>query len=96
MGVCVSAHRPPPNTRIIGRNYRFEDDDEPKGKLHEKAAAFRAMLEGDPSDSIKEFAEELNALPQGASNETKQLVLERLGNCTWSNVLYHEPGETGA
>ena len=74
----------------------FEDDDEPKGKLHEKAAAFRAMLEGDPSDSIKEFAEELNALPQGASNETKQLVLERLGNCTWSNVLYHEPGETGA
>jgi hypothetical protein len=74
----------------------FDDDDEPKGKLHVKAAAYKSMLEGDPSDSIKNVAIELNALPVDDQSHARQMILERLGNCVWSNTLYFSPSESGA
>lgn len=74
----------------------FDDDDEPKGKLHVKAQAFHAMLQGDPAESIRSVALDLNDLPVDDPALARQKTIERLGNCVWSNVLYHAPSEKGA
>jgi len=73
----------------------FDDEDPPEGKLHVKAQAFHSMLQGDPMDSIRKVASELNALPPDDPVAAKQKTIERLGPCVWSNVLYHSPSERG-
>ena len=72
----------------------LNDDDEPKGKLPVKVAAFCADHQGDSQDSLLTIASELNELPNDLSAVEKVGAI--LGNCTWSNVLYHEPGLNGA
>jgi hypothetical protein len=73
----------------------FDEADPPEGKLHVKARAFHAMLQGDPSDSIRQVASELNALPADDPVAAKQKTMEQLGPCVWSNVLYHAPSDRG-
>lgn len=72
----------------------LEDEDEPKGKLPVKVAAFCMDHQGDPRESLSAIASRLNALPRelSATDDARKIV----GNCVWSNVLYHEPGPTGA
>ena len=72
----------------------MDDDEEPKGKLPVKIAAFCADHQGDPRESLSSIAAKLNALPRepSATSDARQIV----GSCVWSNILYHEPDVNGA
>lgn len=74
----------------------FDEDDPPKGKLYEKVAALQTMLTGDISESMAGIAAQLNALPTDDLAAAKKQVHEEIGYCAWSNVLYQQPGPTGA
>lgn len=71
-----------------------DDDEEPKGSLPSKVAAFCADHQGDPRESLSSLASSLNDLPhdESAAAQARDIV----GSCVWSNVLYHEPRPTGA
>lgn len=72
----------------------LDDEDEPKGKLLVKVAAFCADHQGDPRVSLASVASTLNALPHhsSATDDIREIV----GRCEWSNTLNHEPDPTGA
>lgn len=77
----------------------FDEADEPRGKLHEKVAFAYRTFRGDSAESFLEVAQDLNSIPDGESSEgfARAVIAarDRLGYCTWSNILYYDPSANG-